>query len=205
MGHFIAMTPLDIFSLGRPATEAEILAYIEELKIEALRYFPAFDADLQYELLDLTTWFSAMHEPPLPSLAGSAEAYRLLWLRHRYSPICVRVARSAEKLRIRTVVLEFRHRPPPGKVRLEHERTLSSDEATTFRRALDGASFWTTPTEGGSSGLDGASWYLEGARDGQHHIVKRWSPADWDQARFRALCEQMLMLSDAGEEIYPIY
>jgi hypothetical protein len=49
-----------------------------------------------------------------------------------------------------------------------------------FLKLLGQADFWKAPTEEKSDavGEDGAQWIVEGVKDGQYHVVDRWSPEE---------------------------
>ena len=68
-----------------------------------------------------------------------------------------------------------------------------------FREETE-AEFWNLPYEldDGSIVLDGATWTIEGRRDGQCHVVTRLSPEVGNE--FRRLAEKLMKLS--GKRFY---
>ena len=85
----------------------------------------------------------------------------------------------------------FIHRDGTGTVRLKTYKGVekedsqfidstgvSRDQVKRFLEAVRLANFWNVPTVLPSRGLDGADWVLEGAEDGQYHVVERWCPGE---------------------------
>jgi hypothetical protein len=65
--------------------------------------------------------------------------------------------------------------------------------------------FWDLPcrVDDGTVGLDGATWAIEGTRNGKCHVVKRWSPAIGTD--FRIFADTLMDLSGVRfyyDEVY---
>lgn len=155
-------------------------------------------------------WYSshlrAMAEPSLweQREQGRAESYRFLWLRTFNRPIAVRVSfsDSADSAVVTVKVLSGAGGYEPGRLVVADTRSLDPTKAEQLRRILDQVDFWSLPTseENDLLGVDGAQWIVEGLRDGQYHVVDRWSP---DDGPVRRLGLSFLELARLDEE--PIY
>ena len=60
------------------------------------------------------------------------------------------------------------------------ESTLGKDETRDFLMLLDDVDYWNLPMEIDSLGLDGHEIVIEGVKDGEYHIVDRWTPEEDD-------------------------
>jgi hypothetical protein len=57
--------------------------------------------------------------------------------------------------------------------------TLTKERTDWFLGKIQENKFWDLATRDKSRmGLDGAQWTLEGVKNGDYHIVDRWSPND---------------------------
>lgn len=81
---------------------------------------------------------------------------------------------------------------PAGKLILDQRRQLREDEWGKFLSLLNDASFWQLQTRTDKLVRDGASWIIEGRKDGKTHLVDRWSPAS---GKYREACLYLLELS----------
>jgi len=98
---------------------------------------------------------------------------------------------------------------PSGTLTLDTVKEISEAQVTSVLKELQDSRFWsmstgelgTTAEESQASGtkpttvplppVDGARWIVEGVRNGEYHVVDRWSPQD---KAFRQLCMSFLML-----------
>lgn len=55
-------------------------------------------------------------------------------------------------------------------------RHLTKEQTNTFLGIVQETGFWNEPNLDDRAGLDGEQWILEGVRNGEYHIVDRWSP-----------------------------
>jgi len=127
--------------------------------------------DLEKEAI----WLRVLGQAPLPKLNHLKEpdekvdeAYRFLWRPTFFSsPTVITVSRSGDKRAFyASQFCNQRHT----------SRTLTVEEWNKIKGLLDEAQFWTLPKIGGSSGLDGGDWLIEGYSDPRYHVVSRWSP-----------------------------
>jgi hypothetical protein len=135
----------------------------------------------------------AMQEPSLSCGKSTAEStYRFLWLRTFDHPISVRVEVNGSTSVLHAVELDGAGGYTPGKVLKRVERALSPAEQEELMAKLNGIRFWGMKTSIDDQGVDGASWILEGVRDGRYHVVDRWSPESGD---YREACLFFLELA----------
>ena len=134
----------------------------------------------------------AMHEPSLWELARNpnAEAYRFLWLRSFHHPIAVRlVVRSSGSGWINVRMTSGKGGYAPGRMVRDGVSWLTKSKTQSFLTALENMDFWGLRTQpvanDGIVGLDGAQWIVEGVKNGQYHVIDRFSPDT--QAPVRAI------------------
>jgi len=181
--------------------------------VTAPPYFPAgiFDASHQ-NVRD--KWYSstlhALQEPSLFALKSdpSQQVYRFLWLPSFHRPISVRLTIHADgsgSVVTRSVDSHagLLTRPATDTEKLILDRTTALDRAKVQEvldqlRTLD---FWSVPTEPSvyEFGADGSQWVLEGVRNGEYHVVDRWSPAD---SPFSQLCKHLFGLGEVEATLY---
>lgn len=148
-------------------------------------YFPANAFDRQRDSDQFVArWFStqlaALREPSLLALSKNkpAESYRFLWLRTFHHPVAVRVDVHADGTAMLTVKeTSGAGGYSPGRLVTSKSRALSKPETESFLQAIKAAGFWTLPGPiPPNAGMDGAEWSVEGVKDGNYHVVTRWSP-----------------------------
>ena len=150
-----------------------------------------------------------MGEPALSQLDDQvAEVYRFLWLRTFHHPVALRLQNSGGLKTLVVRQLSGAGGYEPGGLVVDDVIEIEDQEWDTFERLLDNSNFWQLPeTSEAVSGFDGASWVLEAVRDGQYHVVDRWSPDEKDSSKedlkFRDACLYLLKLSDL--DIQAIY
>ncbi|HVE79013.1 MAG TPA: hypothetical protein VNA89_09140 [Gemmatimonadaceae bacterium] len=170
-------------------------------------YFPVGTLEPSHSGFDrfLQCWFAqalrAMGEPRLAGTAAPADrdAYRFLWMRSFDRPVAVRAERRRRRLTLTARMLAGRAGYDHGALALTRRRWLTEEDWDELDRLIEAARFWSLPAVSEREGLDGATWVLEGARAGRHHVVHRWSPeVDGDDAGLRATCVYLLGLSELG-------
>jgi hypothetical protein len=113
------------------------------------------------------------HEPGL-------ETYRFLWLRTWREPILVRVDRHPDGMARMTLKTARRNvdNDQIGALKTTKARKLGRQDAEYLRMILDEANFWQFPSQvhSGTITMDGASWTIEGTKDGVCHVVDRSTP-----------------------------
>ena len=132
---------------------------------------------------DLDAYLSHMDERPLEDYrnGNSDEVYRFVWLRSFHDPITVRIVVSTNESAVITLkqlkrVVEDHRWVGRGLCRTE-QYPLTQAQFENFMSFLRGSRFWDLPSGNPrGSGLDGASWILEGMRGDQYHLTDRWSP-----------------------------
>jgi hypothetical protein len=144
-----------------------------------------------------------MKEPSLScETPGQAQAYRLLWLRTFHHPVAVRVTDSAEKISLDAIELDGKGGYFTGGVLRRKKTTLSKTQFQVLLDAFSKADFWSVATREDGIGLDGAEWVLEGARQGNYHVVSRLSPRDGDVREIGLLFLKLAKWSFKDKEIY---
>lgn len=133
-----------------------------------------------------TRTLRALTEPSLFELRAdkTVQVYRFLWLPSFHRPISVRltinsdgsgsiVARSVDK---HTGLLNAK-KTDSGKLVLDTVGEASKTQVQELSKQLENLGFWSMKTEDDPCcGEDGARWVLEGVKNGEYHIVDRWSP-----------------------------
>jgi hypothetical protein len=122
-----------------------------------------------------------MNEPSLweASQKQNREIYRFIWLRSFHQPVAVRVTIGADGSGDLVVkVLSGKGGYDPGSLVLNQQSHVSQFEAQSFIEKLSNANFWSLSTIRieNAGGRAGASWIMEGTKNGTYHIVDRWSP-----------------------------
>lgn len=184
MRHLLAI-PLAAILLVSPATEAPV------------DYFPPGILDeISRSSKFREHWYSenltALKEPSLWELSKTqkSQTYRFLWLRSFNRPISVRLDINADGSSIVTAKAANGHGGSnPGKLVMKKTRVLTKQDTDYVLDRFKELGFWDLPTHEkpqvsiGADGeeyaqinLEGAQWILEGVKDGNYHIVDRWSP-----------------------------
>ena len=140
-----------------------------------------------------------MNEPPLWEIEAE-EAYRLLWLRSFDPPIAVRITRKDRVYSLTAVALsQQRSAGFPRSITEQVFRHLSPGKWDQSVQLIDQSQFCSLPTLdilNRISSVDGATWILEGQRDGSYHVVTRSSPAaEGELSAFRAALIHLLQIS----------
>jgi len=151
------------------------------------RFFPATafgqNLDSNQEWIALySKYLEGFNEPSLfeRSRSSSSQSYRFLWLRSFHRPVSVRL--DVDNDGIGQLMVKLGSRPGVAYARgpvQKHVRHLTKQQTDSFLSEVDRLGFWQlAPEEEPVAGPDGARWILEGARDGQYHVVHRWTPKD---------------------------
>ncbi len=191
---------LMIFGLGCHHPEKKKEAVSQARKAESLgELLVKHPREKSLDRLDgfSNAWYSkyleAMNEPAFFSLEGHGESYRFLWLRSFDHPITIRIWQiGQEKTMVVKELDDIGGNLPAGKLILDQRRQLREDEWGKFLSLLNDASFWQLQTRTDKLVRDGASWIIEGRKDGKTHLVDRWSPAS---GKYREACLYLLELS----------
>jgi hypothetical protein len=177
------------------------------------KYFPdsAFDSKNRPNIFR-TSWYTknlvALKETSLFELSGdkSANCYRFLWLRSFHEPVSIRLNINSEGLGQLFLKITNGHGGhDPGSLITDKTSAISKHQVDKFLNMLEKASsFWQQPTEEKSDRvvLDGARWIMEGIKNGQYHIVDRWSPS---KGNYRETALFLMKLADIKIEKENIY
>jgi hypothetical protein len=175
------------------------------------KYFPASAFSQDSDLGDFTArWYAkhlrAMAEPSLLEASKDKKlvVYRFLWLRTFNQPISIRLSiRPTGAASLTTVVTSGKGGYQPGIVSKNKVTEVSTRQLKHFYYRLDEVGFWSMKTlDEANGGDDGAEWILEGIKDGNYHIVTRWTP---ESGNYRKLCLDLVELSDLTFKPNDIY
>lgn len=168
-------------------------------------YFPKGILDPHRPKIDemIRNWYSkhlrAMQEPSLSCGERTVEfTYRFLWLRTFHHPISVRIEKEGSSVTLSAVELDGAGGYAPGGIAKRVHRALSSAEQEKLLTKLNRIGFWEMRTNQNQFGPEGAQWVLEGAANGQYHLVDRWSPGF---GAYHEVC--LLFLELAGLAVPP--
>jgi hypothetical protein len=125
---------------------------------------------------------AAFGEPLLPAYAAEKtnHMYRFTCLRSFNEPFCVvlTVTPDGSGSYVRKMATGVDRRAEVLKAKTEGNLTAS--QVDVFLKVVDRERFWTLDKTDPPDkvGFDGSTWIVEAVRDGQYHIVNRWSPGD---------------------------
>jgi len=172
--------------------------------LPAQQYFPPGVLGATTQEHDFkANWYAkelkALHEPSLWELSHNdpnVEAYRFLWLRTFDHPIAARlVVRASGSGWMHARMTSGQGGYAPGRIIRWGVSWLTKAKTQSLLEALAAADFWNLPTLAGVNetppgpdgtveiGADGAQWIVEGVKNGQYHVVDRWSPETADPVR----------------------
>ena len=146
-----------------------------------------------------------MNEPSLWELARSDKqigAYRLLWLPTWGRPVAVRIERSGKLVTLNAVLLGGDGGYEIGELATSKRVALSERDWDTLVARTQGAGFWNMPTSIDDAGVDGERLVVEGLKNGEFHVVSRWTPK---AGEYRDICRLMLDLTglELGQSTWP--
>lgn len=148
--------------------------------------------------LFVNNWYSsqlrAMSEPILYKDYSAEHSYRFTWLRTFHHPIAVRINNKNGQIVLTWKECDGAGGYEPGKIIVNKQKKLSVNEWKEFQRMISKIDFWNMPsTLDEIPGNDGSQWILEGIKEGEYHVVDRWTPRGSDYAKS---CEFLLNLTD---------
>jgi len=177
-------------------------------------YFPkgTLSSNARSDLF-LAKWYSAqlkaLDEPSFPELAknSSLQAYRFTWLRTFHHPVAIRVEMKVDG----TAVLSLKVASgaggyEPGKLIQNTSRQLTRDEATKFLDKVEEANWWSLRAYEEDPPnvyhLDGSHWIIEGIKDGDYHVVDRWSPRKGSVRELGLIALEFAQMNVPNNELY---
>jgi len=141
----------------------------------------------------------AMKEPSIYSKRGdkTLDIYRFTLLPTWGNPLCCIVTKNGHQATIQFIRLDGQGGYEPGKVAEKQQRDLTEKEIKDFLTRFDSLDFSEQPTKDPFIGLDGSEWILERLKDGEYHIMVRWTADAYDPknrgtASFVGVCQWML-------------
>jgi len=156
--------------------------------LPAQTYFPPGVLDSQSQ--HYSEFLKALHEPSLWELSQrdpKAEAYRFFWLRAFDHPVAIRlVVRTGGSGWVNLRVTSGQGGYAHGRISRYSVSWATKAKTQSWIAAFDQAGFWRLPTQPPDDDvirLDGAQWIFEAVKNGQYHVVDRWSPDPGDPVR----------------------
>lgn len=153
-----------------------------------------------------STFLRAMQEPSLweASTDPHLHSYRCLWLRTFHAPIAVRVTIDRGGTgELTAKVLDGQGGYAPGKLVKNQTAILSKEQIDSILNHIQTSNVWHLPSWPATlvpPPPDGARWILEGVKNGQYHVVARFSP---EPGPFRDTA--FLFLDLSGLPLTPMY
>jgi len=154
--------------------------------VAAQTYFPAGVLEEKPDPQHFTEqWYSKelklLTEPSLWELSKTqkSETYRFLWLRSFHPGIAIRIDLKSDGSSVATIKIDNeRGKGFPTKLVKSRILKLTEDQTQFFLDRVSDAKFWslTTLDKDELIHVDGAHWVVEGIKDGEYHVVDRWSP-----------------------------
>jgi hypothetical protein len=126
-------------------------------------------------------WYSkqlrALQETSLYGSSPNHETYRFTWLRTFHHPMAFRLD-IAEQCAATLTVKETDGAGgyQPGSIILNKTINVEKANCEKLVAGLEDMKFWSLSTQFSGQGLDGAGWILEGSKNGDYHVVDRWTP-----------------------------
>lgn len=143
-------------------------------------------------------WYSqhlfTMQEPLLYNGFFQNEIYRFTWLRTFHEPIVIRIEKTENEIQLIAKRTDGAGGYGPGQLVETIQTKLIDKEWDKFKGLIADIDFWNlSPIEiTNILGCDGAQWILEGSKDGEYHMIDRWSGDDKETGK---ACLYLLELS----------
>jgi hypothetical protein len=109
----------------------------------------------------------------------AANTYRFLWLRSFHHPVAVRLEVKPDGTGLLTTkIANGAGGYSPGTLIQNPTVAVTKAETDAFLAKIEKSGFWTAPNPvNDQRGTDGSQWIVEGVRNGEYHVVDRWSPS----------------------------
>lgn len=149
----------------------------------------------------IDTWYSRMlfnfKEPLLYNKIEEKEVYRFLWLRRFNKPVCVRIEKNNDSIKLYLKISDGMGGSYAGKVIHENVKSITMEQWNIFISKIDNIHFWKLSVEEYKElEKDNSEWILEGTTSKKYHFITRTSPYEHNLKFFRECCEYLLSLSE---------
>lgn len=104
--------------------------------------------------------------------------YRFAWLRAFRHPVIIRLQKKDGIITLNWKVCDRGMENSPCKLVVDESKTLTETEWNEFQKLIINANYWSLSTTGGSFGMDGSRWIIEGVERDKYNVVDRWAPRD---------------------------
>lgn len=102
--------------------------------------------------------------------------YRFLWLRTFHKPVVVNITPTPDgRWQVRSKTFSGRGGYDLGELEREDVATNASPEIVNLVSDLD-TELHCVPEYDGAIGCDGATWFIDGVKDGRYSMAHTWSP-----------------------------
>lgn len=124
------------------------------------------------------------------------QTFRFFWMPSSHSPIMIKVNKNNDCIWVITKkIIVVREKNTIE----EKKKSLTKEDWDVLTNKLNEAYFWHLPIIVPESGLDGATWRMEGYVNGRYHQVNIWTPY---KGSTKAIGEFLFKLGDVNERIY---
>lgn len=131
----------------------------------------------------INSWYSknliAFNEPSLYELSSDTNiiCYRFVCLRTFDNPFLIRILQNKDG----TGLLYFKRSSgaggyEPGELIEEKTIVISKENMNKLLNKIENEHYWKLDNKDRSMGCDGSQWIIEGIKNGNYHLVDRWSP-----------------------------
>lgn len=153
----------------------------------------------------VNTWFSemlfALKEPIISDYKGGKEVYRLTWIRSFHHPVSIRLEKWKNEIKMVTKVCDGAGGYEPGDLIQDTTFSISTEKYDTLIDIIEQANFWKLHTEkSNENGMDGSEWIIEAYKNGNYHMVFRWTPRKGQFEKFKAIGDHLISISEIKKE-----
>jgi len=119
------------------------------------------------------------------------DTYRFIYLRSFHNPIIVRLEKDKNNVKIYWKITDGKGGYDLGKMFVNEIKTLSIEDWNDFEKLVNDKKFWTMNSFNNDIENDGATWLIEGKKQGKYHLVERWGGGE-----ISSLGKKLLQLTD---------
>jgi len=132
---------------------------------------------------------------------NEGHTYRFSCFRSFHFPFAIRVDANASGGGLLTFAMCDAPLYPSGSdMNVAWTLDISEEQMSTLSQSIEQNGFWDMPVSIREYGLDGSNWIVECVRDGQYHVVERWTPREGEIFDIGSLFTSL-----SGERIHPLY